>query len=118
VRRPCRVPAATSRLVLGNIFAEDAFVALQLPLVIRAVGEPFGEACLRVDGTGRHGDARLLTGGYDFLLAKLAVAENSDKGNEHGDLSLLRNHPVKSLHAGFMPYLSFTPEKFAVPILS
>jgi hypothetical protein len=75
-----------SGFALGNVFAHDAFVPLQLPLVIRAVGEPFGNADLRIDLTGRHGDARLVTGGDDLLKAQRTVAENGDKSNEHGDL--------------------------------
>jgi len=78
--------AARLRFALRNIFAHHAFISLQLPLVIGAVGEPFGNADLRIDLTGRHGDARLLTGGNDFLQAKLAVTENSDESNKHGHL--------------------------------
>src|SRR5580693_5878565 len=78
--------ACGSGFALGNVFAHDAFISLQLPLVIRAVGEPFGNADLRVDLTGGHGDARLLTGGDDLFQAQRAVAENGDKSDEHGDL--------------------------------
>src|SRR4051812_1697492 len=78
--------ANNSRFVFGNVLAHDALVPLQLPLVIRTMGEPLGNADLRVDHACRHGDAGLITGGNDFLQAQLAVAENSDKSNEHGDL--------------------------------
>src|SRR5947207_1178493 len=78
--------ANNSRFAFGNVFAHDALVPLQLPLVVRTMGEPLGNADLRVDHAGRHGDAGLITGGNDFLQAQLAVAENSDKSNEHGDL--------------------------------
>jgi hypothetical protein len=47
----------SSGFALGDVFAHDAFVPLQLPLVIRAVGEPFGDADLGTDLTGSHGDA-------------------------------------------------------------
>src|SRR5271169_1770031 len=76
----------TSRLAFGNVFAHDAFVTLQLPLMIRTIGEPIGNPDLPVYLTGGHGDARLLTGGNDFLQAELTVAENSDKSDKHGDL--------------------------------
>ena len=58
-------------------------------MVIRALGEPIGEADLRIDHTGGHGDARLFSIGDDFLQAELAVAEHGDKGNEHGVLRWL-----------------------------
>src|SRR5258708_30370999 len=76
----------SSRFVFGRVFAHHALVALQLPLMIWAPGEPVGNADLRVDGARAHGDARLLTGGHDFLKAELAVAEKSDKSNKHGNL--------------------------------
>src|SRR3954447_896223 len=78
--------ASNSRFVFGNVLAHDALVPLELPLVIRTMGEPLGNADLRMDHAGRHGDAGLITRGNDFLQAQLAVAENSDKSNEHGDL--------------------------------
>jgi hypothetical protein len=59
--------------------------------MIRTVGEPLGNSNLRIYLTGSHGDARLLTGGNDFLRTQLAVAENSDKSNKHGDPSLMKN---------------------------
>jgi hypothetical protein len=96
-------PAWSSGFALGNIFAHDAFVSLQFPLVIRAVGEPFGDADLGMDLAGSHGDARLITGGDDLLQAQRAVAENGDKSNEHGDLFLTVN-PACQIHAGFVPH--------------
>src|SRR6185437_3604277 len=99
--------AVTSCLPFGDVFAEDTFIALQLPLVIGTVRKPFGEACLRIDRAGCHGDARLLTGGNNFLLTKLGVAENGDESDEHGDISLRRNHPVRLVNAGFMPSFRF-----------
>jgi hypothetical protein len=56
-----------SCLVLGNVLAHHAFVTLQRPLVVRAFGEPVGDADLAVYLTARHGDARLLAGGDDLL---------------------------------------------------
>jgi hypothetical protein len=75
-----------SGFVLRNVFAQDAFVALQLPVAIRPLGEPFGNSDLRVHCAGGVGDAGLLTGGDDFFETKLAVAENGDESDEHGDL--------------------------------
>src|SRR3954467_4548183 len=72
--------------------------------MIRTLREPVGNTNLRVYRTGSHGDARLLTGGNDFLQAQLAVAENSDKSNKHGDL-VDEEYPVSSAHADFMPPL-------------
>src|ERR1700675_1379021 len=80
--------SCASDVVLGNVFAHDAFVPLQLPLMVRAIGEPIGNADLPLDRTGRHGDSRLLSVGDDFLQAQLAVAENGDESNEHGVLRL------------------------------
>ena len=48
---------AISGFVPRDIFAQNAFVALQLPIVIRPLGEPVGDADLCVDGAGAHGDA-------------------------------------------------------------
>ena len=75
-----------SGFVLRNVLPEYALVALQSPFAIRPLGEPVGDSNLRVDRAGAHGDAGLLTGGDDFFETKLAVAENSDKSDEHGDL--------------------------------
>jgi hypothetical protein len=75
-----------SGFVLRRVFPEHAFVALQSPFAIRPLGEPVGNSNLRVDRAGAHGDAGLVTGGDDFFETELAVAENSDKSNEHGDL--------------------------------
>ena len=78
--------AGRSSFVLRRVLAEHAFVALQAPFAIRALGEPVGDSDLRVDRAGAHGDAGLVAGGDDLFETKLAVAENSDKGDEHGDL--------------------------------
>ena len=50
------------------------------------LASPSANTNLHVYLTGSHGNARLLTGGNDFLQALLAVAENSDKSNKHGGL--------------------------------
>jgi hypothetical protein len=84
--RQREIAGGASSLVLRNVSAEDAFVALQSPRVIRPLGEPIGDADLRVDRAGAHCDSGLLTGGDDLFEAKLAVAEDSDESNEHGDL--------------------------------
>jgi hypothetical protein len=76
--------AGTSGFAFGDVFADNALVSLQLPVSIRAVGEPLSNANLPVDLASSHGDARLLTGGYDLLQAELAIAENSH--DKHGDL--------------------------------
>jgi hypothetical protein len=73
--------------------------------MIRTISEPLGNANLRVYLTGSHGDARLLTGGNDFLQAQLAVAENSDKSNKHVVTFVDEEYPVSSAHAEFMPPL-------------
>src|SRR5215213_3651079 len=78
--------ASRSGFVLRRVLAEHAFVALQAPFAVRALGEPVGDSDLRVDRAGAHGDAGLVAGGDDLFETKLAVAENSDKGDEHGDL--------------------------------
>lgn len=80
------VACGVSRLVLRHVLSEDAFVALQSPRVIRPLGEPVGNSDLRVDRTGAHRDAGLLARGNDLFETELAVAENGDKSNEHGDL--------------------------------
>ena len=87
-REPRRREAACgfSGFVLRNVFPEHAFVALQSPFAIRALGEPVGDSNLRVDRAGAHGDARLVTGGDDFFETELAVAKNGDESDEHGDL--------------------------------
>ena len=84
--RQREVACGASSLVLRHVLAEHAFVALQSPRVIRPLGEPIGDADLRVDRAGAHCDSGLLTGGDDLFEAKLAVAEDSDESNEHGDL--------------------------------
>jgi hypothetical protein len=43
----------------------------------------------------------LLAGGDNFFEAKLAVTENGDEGNEHGDLRDLC--PIGARYAGFVP---------------
>jgi len=78
--------ATGSGFVLRNVFPEHAFVALQSPFAIRPLGEPVGNSNLRVDRAGAHGDAGLVTGGDDFFETELAVAENGDESDEHGDL--------------------------------
>ena len=80
------VACSASRFVFGRVLPEHAFVALQSPFAIRALGEPVGDSNLRVDRAGAHGDARLVTGGDDFFETELAVAENGDESDEHGDL--------------------------------
>jgi len=80
------VTSACSSFVLRNVFSKHAFVALQSPFAIRALGKPVGNSDLRVHRTGTERDAGLITGGDDFLQAKLAVAENGDESNEHDDL--------------------------------
>ena len=83
----CSSSAVTGlRFVFRRVLPEHAFVARQSPFAIRALGEPVGDSNLRVDCTRAHGDAGLLAGGDDLFETKLAVAENSDKGDEHGDL--------------------------------
>jgi hypothetical protein len=72
-----------SCVAVGDICAGDAFVTFQLPLTVGTIGQPLGNADLRVDLTGSHRDAGLLTGRDDLLHAQLAVAENSDEGNKH-----------------------------------
>jgi len=75
-----------SGFVLRNVLPEHALVALQSPFAIRPLGEPVGDSDLRVDRAGAHGDAGLVTGGDDFFETELAVAENGDESDEHGDL--------------------------------
>jgi hypothetical protein len=72
--------------VFGNVFPHHALVTLQPPLMIRTISEPLGNTHLGAYLTGGHGDPRLLTCGNDFLQTQLAVAENSDKSNKHGNL--------------------------------
>ena len=84
--RQCEMAWGALRFVLGRIFSEHAFVALQVPFAIRPLGEPVGNADLRVDRAGAHGDAGLVAGGDDLFETKLAVAENRDESDEHGDL--------------------------------
>jgi len=61
--------ACISRFTFGRVGARDAFVTLQSPLPVGTLGQPLGNTDLPVDLTGRHGDARLITGGDDFLNA-------------------------------------------------
>jgi hypothetical protein len=81
-----REVACRSGFVLRRVLSEHAFVALQSPFAIRPLGEPVGNSDLRVDRARAHGDAGLVTGGDDFFETKLAVAENGDESDEHGDL--------------------------------
>src|SRR3982074_2738462 len=78
--------ATCSGFVLRNVFPEHALVALQSPFAIRPLREPVGNSDLRVDRAGAHGDAGLVTGGDDLFETQLAVAENGDESDEHGDL--------------------------------
>ena len=75
-----------SHFAFWSVFADDALVTLQSPIVIWPLGEPISNSNLRVYRTGTEGNARLITGGNDFLEAELAVAEDGDKSDEHGDL--------------------------------
>jgi hypothetical protein len=51
------------------------------------MGDPLGNAGLRVYLTGSHRDARLIAIGNDFLQAQLAaVAEDGNKSNKHRHL--------------------------------
>ena len=84
--RQREVACSFSGFVLRNVLPEHAFVALQSPFAIRPLGEPVGDADLRVDRTRAHGDAGLVAGGDDLFETKLAVAENGDESDEHGDL--------------------------------
>src|SRR6476469_8933011 len=84
-RNSCSFAVTRLRFVLGRVFSEHAFVALQAPFAIRPLGEPVGNADLRVDRAGAHGDAGLVAGGDDLFETKLAVAENGDESDEHGD---------------------------------
>jgi hypothetical protein len=84
--RQRQVACGVSGFVLRRVLPEHAFVALQSPVAIRPLGEPVGNSDLRVDRAGAHGDAGLVTGGDDFFETELAVAENGDKSDEHGDL--------------------------------
>ena len=78
---------ADSGLVFRDVGTHDAPVTLELPIVIRAMGEPLGNARLRVYLTAGHRDARLFAIGDDFFQTELtAVAQNGDKGEEHRDL--------------------------------
>ena len=97
--------ACISRFAFRCVCARDAFVTLQPPLAIRTFGQPIGDADLRIDLTGGHGDARLIAGGNDLLKTELAVAENSDKGNEH-DGPLLTRYPGHFVYAAIVPRLN------------
>lgn len=61
--------ASISDFAFGCVGTSDAFVTLQTPLPVGTFGQPLGDADLRVDLTGSHRDARLITGGDDFLNA-------------------------------------------------
>lgn len=80
---------AGSGLTLGNVFADNALVALQLPGPVRTVLKPLGDARLRVNLAFHHGDTGLIAVGDDLLQADLAVAQQGDEGNEHG-ISVLK----------------------------
>ena len=78
--------AAGSGFVLRNVFPEHAFVALQSPFAIRPLGEPVGDADLRIHCAGAHGDAGLVTRGDDLFHAELSIAEDGDERNKHDGL--------------------------------
>jgi hypothetical protein len=84
--------------------------------MIRTFREPVGNTDLPVYLTGRHGDAGHLTVGNDFLQAEWAVAENGDKSDKHGNLSVDEEYPVSSAHAEFMPAL--VPAVFRQTVLT
>jgi hypothetical protein len=84
--RQREVTCGASGFVLRNVLAQDALVSRQPPFAIRPLGKPVGNSDLRVDRAGAHGDAGLVTGGDDFFETELAVAENGDESDEHGDL--------------------------------
>jgi hypothetical protein len=84
--RQREVTCGASGFVLRNVFPEHALVSRQPPFAIRPLGEPVGNSDLRVDRAGAHGDAGLVTGGDDIFETELAVAENGDESDEHGDL--------------------------------
>ena len=84
--RQREVACGFSGFVLRNVLPEHAFVALQSPFAIRALGKPVGNSDLRVYRAGGHGDAGLVAGGDDLFETELAVAENGDESDEHGDL--------------------------------
>jgi hypothetical protein len=76
-------PSARSGLTFRNIFAKNAFVALQRPRPIRTVLKPLGDARLCMDLTVHHRNAGLIAVGDDLLQADLAVAQHGDESNEH-----------------------------------
>jgi hypothetical protein len=76
-----------SYVVFRDVLAHDTFVAAQFPVMIRTMGDPFGNAGLPVYLAGSHRDARLIAIGNDLLQAELtAVAEDSNKSNKHRHL--------------------------------
>jgi hypothetical protein len=83
--RQREIACSSSGFVLRNVLPKHAFVSLQSPFAIRSLGEPVGDSDLRVDCAGAHGDAGLVAGGNDLFETELAVAENGDKSDEHGD---------------------------------
>jgi hypothetical protein len=72
-----------SGLVLWRVFAENAFVALQLPRSVWTGLKPLGDASLCMDLTVHHRNTGLIAVGDDLFQADLAVAEQGDEGNEH-----------------------------------
>jgi hypothetical protein len=85
--------------------------------MIRAVGEPLGNADLAIDLTGRDGDTRLVTVGDDFLQTQLAVAENGDERNKHGDPSWCKTRSG-TRHADFVPALPGSVRFVVAPVIT
>ncbi|MFZ0812880.1 MAG: hypothetical protein WAM83_19905 [Bradyrhizobium sp.] len=61
-----------------------ALVALELPLPVRAMLKPLGDARLGVDLAIHHGNAGQIAVGHNLFQADLAVAQKRDESNEHG----------------------------------
>ena len=91
-----------SGFVLGRVFSEHAFVALQAPFAVRALGEPVGDSdlCLTAQALMVMPDWSLVVTTFSrqsWLLQRTATRVTSmatfvDKEN-----------PVRSANAGFMP---------------
>jgi hypothetical protein len=77
-------PGARSGLALRNVFADNAFVALQLPAPVWTILKPLDDARLCMNLAVHHGDAGLIAVGDHPFQADLSVAQQCDKGNEHG----------------------------------
>jgi hypothetical protein len=98
--------ARISCFAFGGVFADDALVTFQCPLVIGTISQPLGNTDLPIHLAGSHGDAGLLTGRNDFFKAELAVAENSDKSNKHR-APLLTREPGDPGYAALVPLSVF-----------